>query len=132
MGSQDKIRLYKEEVGWVIPGAGLELIHTIYCDLCILCGLTALDVNVHKQARDLGADMIVLEYSFKTLEERDEVREVLVPLSEMTVPLIIVAPYVGMLNKNSYVAPGFIIFKGKLIAQGERKDNLIVGEVDIK
>jgi len=131
-GSQDKIRLYKEEAGWVKPAQSLEPIRTKYGDLCILCGLTALDVNAHKQAKDLGADMIVLQYSFKSFDERDEVRDVLLPLSEMTVPLMIVAPFVGILNKTSYVAPGFIIYNGKLIGQGERKDNLIIGEVDVK
>lgn len=132
MGSQDKIRLYKEEVGWVKPATGLELIRTKYGDLCILSGLTSLDVDSHKQARDLGADIIVLQYSFKTLEERNEVRDVLLPLSEMTVPLIVVAPFVGVLNKTSYVAPGFIIYKGELITQGEEGSELITGEVDIK
>ena len=132
VGSQDKIRLYEDEVGWIKPAEDLELIPTKYGDLCIFCGLTALDVNAHKQARDLGANIIVLQYSFKTFEERDEVRDVLLPLSEMTVPLIIVAPFVGVLNKTGYLAPGFIVHKGEVIAEGERRGELITGELDIK
>ena len=131
VGSQDKIRLYNEEVGWVAPATDLELIRTKYGDLCIFSGLTALDVVAHKQAKDLGAEMIVLLYSFKTFEERDEVKDVLIPLSEKTVPLVIVAPFVGVLNKISYVAPGFVIYKGEIVTQGEQRDQLIIGEVDI-
>jgi hypothetical protein len=132
IGSQDKIRLYKEEVGWVVPAQALEPIRTKYGDLCILSGLTALDVDVHKRAKALGADMVVLQYSFKSFEERDEAKDVLIPLSNITVPLIIVAPFVGTLNKTNYVAPGFIIYKGKLIAEGENRGGLIVGEVCIE
>jgi predicted amidohydrolase len=131
-GSQDKIRLYKEEVGWVVPAQALEPIRTKYGDLCILSGLTALDVDAHKRAKDLGADMVVLQYSFKSFEERDEVQDMLLPLSEMAVPLMIVAPFMGTLNKANYLAPGFIIRSGKLIAQGGNGGELIVGEVEIE
>ena len=130
IGVQDKLFLYKNERTIVTPGKSLEPFSVKWGNICILSGLTSLDVNSHEQAMRKKADIIIMQYSFRSEDERQQIEEMVLDLSKMSAPTIVVASHLGPVGKSSYIGRGFIVHKGETLVQGVGAEELILANID--
>jgi predicted amidohydrolase len=129
LGTQDKLFLYKNEQGIVTPGKELNVFPTKWGNACILCGLTSLDVKSHEKAMDKKASIIIMQYSFRTDQEQKQLKGMVLDLSKMSAPTIIVAAQLGPVGKDNYIGKGFVVHKGRELAEGAGPEELIIAEI---